>query len=325
MSISQINLVPSAATGNIAMGTGNVDPGKIRGALFHPSDQDLYTFANNATKALRQTALQNALITAAYGDRAFFVHKLDAPTDNGEKVAYETRDQLKKQTDKGTFDKTFTVECTWAEYQMIRALHKRGNLSVAFIDENYVLWHQKSDTGIIGMTIHELTVPPHDPPETGKAARYYLRIALSNIDEMETAYHTDLQFNPFNSRSGLLGVNPWVLEDVTPSGASAGVFHFALKSPNGQRNLVPDYAAILNAAGAWVVVNPSGAAITITSVNIHTTGTEKDAFILTLDTADTDYNATDVLTVKLAALATLAAAPYNIKYAETEPIPVIAS
>lgn len=322
-----INRVSNNATGNLAMGVGQYDPAKIRGAIFHPFDADLLSTANAQTATLRKTNLQNLLINATYANRAFFVHKLIMPENNGEAVQYETREQLKKQTDKGTWDMIFTVEQTWAEYQMLRKFHLRKGLSVAFIDENNVLRHINTATGIAGFDVHEISVPAITEPVTGAVVKYQLRIALADIDQINgsACKHTELGFNPFSPTTGLLGVQDWVLEDVTPGGASAGVFDFALYGADSQKLLVDKYSAVLNVAGAWDVrAADDNAAITVSSVTVVTTSGEKVAFRLTLDTSDTDYDIGDTLNVKLASIATLSTT-YNIKYAETNTVNVTAN
>jgi hypothetical protein len=132
--------------------------------------------------------------------------------------------------------------------------------------------------------------------------------------------HTELGFNPFHPKDGLLGVQDWVLEDVTPGGAAAGIVHVALKNANSQKLLVDKYSAVLNAAGAWKVTSPEGDVITVSGVTINTTGTTKDAFILALDTSDADYDIGESLNIQLAPIATTSGSPYLIKYAETNVI-----
>lgn len=301
-----INLVDTSTTPgarNWAAGVGFKDPKKFKGVIFHPSDADLLSTANTATAALAKSALQALMINATYGNRAFMIHELKDPQDNGEKPGYETRAQFKKKTDKGTWDKIYTVECTWAEYQALRKFDLKKGLLASFIDEDNTLWHSITDTGICGFKIHEIDVLPFEEPMVGKAVKYQLRIALSDIDEMKGASHTELGFNPFHPRTGLLGVQDVVISSYGSSGSS-GVFWIVLKSQDSQTSLVDKWSAILNTASAWTFNNSSGAAITISGVTIKTVGTTKVAFILTCTTSG-NYVASDVATLKLASISTL--------------------
>jgi hypothetical protein len=316
--IDLVNTSTTAGQRNWAAGVGYIDPKKMKAAIFHPYDADLLSTANTATAALMKSGLQALLINATYENRAFMIHELKEPQDGGEKQGYEKRAQLKKKTDKGTWDKTFTVECTWAEYQALLRFDGKRGYNVAFIDEDNVLWHLNTDTGICGFKVHEIDVPMFDEPETGKAVKYMLRVALSNIDEIKSAHHTSLGFNPFHPTTGLLGVQDVVIAEYGTSG-SAGVFWITLKSQDNQTSLVNKWASILNTASAWSFLNSSGAAITISGVTIKTVGTTKVSFILTCTTSG-NYSASDVATLKLAAIATLSG--LGVKYYESNELSI---
>jgi hypothetical protein len=311
-----INLVDTSTTAgarNWAAGVGNIDPKKFKGVIFHPNDADLLSTANTATAALIKSGLQALLINATYANRAFMIHEIKDPQDNGEKQGYESRQQLKKKTDKGTWDKIFTVECTWAEYQALLRFDGKRGYNAAFIDEDNVLWHLVTDTGICGFKIHEIDVLPYEDPTTGKAVKYQLRIALSDINEIKTAYHTQMGFNPFHPTTGLIGVQDVVIDSYGSSGSS-GVFWITLKSQDKQTSLVDKWSAILNTASAWTFNNSSGSAITISGVTIKTVGTTKVSFILTCTTSG-NYVASDVATLKLASISTLSG--LGVKYYES--------
>lgn len=318
---SVVNKVTVNASGNYAAGVGKFDPGKIRGIILHPDDADLLSTANLATPALRKAALQALLINQTYNNRAFFIHKLMMPTSNGEGVSYETREQHKKQVDKGTWDMLFVVDGTWAEYQALQNFHLRTGYLAAFVDENWNLQHLNTETGICGLTVHEVSIPMFEEPETGKAVKYQLRIALSDIDEKKKAKHTELGFNPFHPLTGLRGIEDTVIEKI--ANGSTGVFHISLKSADGQTNLVPNWAAVLNVASAWKIVNATGAAVTIASVAIISEGLEQVAFALTCTTSGNYGTAGDTLYVSQASIATLAG--LGVKYHESNIITVLAT
>lgn len=313
----KINKVSSNSTGNFRPG-GNFNPAKIRGFWLHPYNTDMLTTSEISSP---KTNMQSKMVANAYKDRAFFFHVVGMMENNGEGPAYESRGQFKNRTDKGTWDKIFTfLSGTWAEYQMQQRFDGRHKqFCVTFIDENNVLRHTVTDTGIAGFRLHALETLPFEEPEEGKAVKYRMRIALQDINEINTASHSELGFNPFHPISGLQGVDDAVLKDVT-AGVSAGVFHINIEGVDREINLVEQYATELASASAWVVTNATGAPITVSSVAVLTSGTDKIAFALTLNTSDPDYTAAAKAYIKLESLSVLAG--LGVKYLEGNTIEV---
>ncbi len=97
------------------------------------------------------------------------------------------------------------------------------------------------------------------------------------------------------------------LTNVTPGGASVGVFTFALSGGCGTDNLAKLYPVIMANVARYTFKNTATqAAITITSVALNATG---DAFVFTLNTADPDYPTPPAtIDFNLVAVSTLATA-----------------
>lgn len=299
MATQVINKVSSVNSGNFEP-YGAFDPGKIRGFFLHRKGTDFLTTAQLATV---QTTLQAALENNTYTSRFFFVHELIAPENNGEAVAYETREQLKYKSDKGTWDMIFTVNGTYADHiQLHQLLLGKSRLyNIVFVDENNVMLHLETSTGIKGFDLHALEVLPRTEPVSGSAVRYQIRIALKDIAQYDTCLHTEMGFNPFST---LTGVEQVVLASAGSSGN--GVHEFTLRSPDRQENYVELYKAAgeLKQAGAWLVnLKEGGTAVTVTAVNTVLSGTEAIQFSLVLD--QTDYTNGDEAIVKLNTVSTI--------------------
>lgn len=300
MATQVINKVTSVNAGNYKADTGAFDPGKIRGLFLHRKNVDFLTTAQLATI---QTTLQAALENNTYSDRFFFVPGLTMPENNGEAVAYETREQKKVKSDKGTWDYLFTIDGTYADHIMLKTLFagKSRLYNIVFVDENNVMFHVDTSTGIKGFDLHALEVLPYTMPVSGSAVKYMIRIALKDIDQYDNHSHTEMGFNPFST---LTGVEPVVLASAGSSGN--GVHEFTLRSADRQINYVNEYNASgeLKQAGAWLVNKKSGgAAVAVTAVGVVTSGTEDIQFSLTLD--QTDYTNGDVAIVKLNTVSTI--------------------
>lgn len=298
MATQVINKVSSVNTGNFEP-YGAFDPGKIRGFFLHRKTADFLTTAQLATV---QTTLQAALDNNTYTSRFFFVHELIAPENNGEQVAYETREQFKYRSDNGTWDMVFTINGTYADYIQLQQLvaGKAKLYNIVFVDENNVMFHVNSSTGIKGFRLHALEVLPRTEAVSGSAVRYTIRIALKDINEYNTHKHTEMGFNPFTT---LTGVEQVVLAAAGSSGN--GVHEVTLRSIDSQENYVELYKAAgeLKQAGAWSVTLEDGTAVTVTAVNLVTVGTEATQFSLVLD--QTDYTNGDKGFIKLSGVSTI--------------------
>lgn len=170
-----------------------------------------------------------------------------------------------------------------------------------------------------GYTLNLLFAPGPKKADRSNPMDYRLMLGFADTTE-----HADRRFavkTGFNHRL-LRGVTEVVLKDVTPSGAAAGVYHVQPMAGCGQTNLAKSLGAALADAGAWVAnARDDGNEITISSVALNTSG---DAYIITLDTSDTDYDVADTIEINLetvSALETLGAK----WYANTDPLAVVAA
>lgn len=300
MATQVINGVTSVNTGNFKADTGAFDPGKIRGFFLHSKGSDFLTSAQLATV---QSALQSALEHNTYSSRFFFVHKLIAPENNGEAVAYETREQLKYKSDKGTWDNIYTLDGTYADHIMLKELlrSKARLYNIVFVDENNVMFHVDTTTGIKGFDLHALEVLPYTQAVSGSAVKYMIRIALKDIEQFDSHSHTEMGFNPFTT---LTGVEPVTIAEVQE--VSNGVHDVSIRSADRQINYADEYKGTgeLRQSGAWLAnLKDGGAAVTITSVAEVLSGTEVTAFRFTFD--QLTYTNGQVVILKLNTVSTI--------------------
>lgn len=100
------------------------------------------------------------------------------------------------------------------------------------------------------------------------------------------------------------GVQEVQLVDVTPSGAASGVYHVKPLAGCGTVNLAEVYGSTLADVDAWITKNNAAAELDITSIALGATG---DHYVITQDTGDSDYNATDAANINLEPIADLIA------------------
>lgn len=297
-----INQDSSAKTGNYTK-NGNVNMNKVRGYFATRKSTDLLTTAQLADP---QAALLAKLHNDTYKNRAFMVGRLGMQEDNGEGVAYESREQYKLRAEKGTFDKVYTLlDGTWADYQQLVELIDGEDYDVSFFDDENRLWCKESATGIKGFATHELNMLPWTDPASGEVVKYKTRIALSDIDDLtKNAVHIPLGFSPLLELTGVEGVK---LTDATLGGATAGQFDVKVEGCVGGINLADLYqgASELKQPAAWDCVNATGAAITITSVGLVMDGTTVASFRFVFDTADSDYDTGQPIYLKLKAISVI--------------------
>lgn len=289
-----INKVSGQGFTNFRKG-GSFDPGKWRYYFFHRKEVDFLTTAQLATM---QSTLQTAMETATEKSRFFFVGEFLKMTNNGEGVAYQTVEQHKKRSDKGTIDIIQTLNGSWAEYQKLTKLLKYlgKNYKVVPVDENFVIYHNVTATGICGFTPHELHTLPITWPIQGQAAEYMARVALKNIDEIDNCYHTELGFDPTTLTA---------VEDVTLSSftsGTAGTLNVAIEAVEGEENYAELYQGTseLRQTSLFTAVDASGGAITISSLALVMDGTKVKGFAFAMDTSDPQYVVGQPLYLKIA-------------------------
>lgn len=318
-----INKTPQAERNNFAPSRGTYQPGKTLAAIFHPKGTPLVTYAQRTDIV---SAINAVLVAQTYASRGFFVRKFDGTAENnGEGVAYESRGQKKKQSDKGTWDMVYTLENEYADYIQIKGLAKSlgKNHRCVLVDENNVMRHSKRTDGeIYGFSIDEITVYPLVEPVVGAAVKYQIRIALSNIDEVTDFDHTVItddngeMVNAFDTTI-LTGVEQGVLHYKGSTGN--GVHSFYVEASNGEENLVALYPGTgeLKQVGAFPVTKAvGGAAVTTTSVAVLSENNEQTLIELTLD--QTSYTNGDVAYINGAAIAAMFG--YINRYIEFNPL-----
>lgn len=303
-----INKTPVAAEKNYAPSNGKYDPGKTYGAIFHPKNTNLLTYAQRTDIV---TNLNAALVNASSSIRATFLRKFDpSPENNGEGVTFTTRGQKKKASEMGTWDMVFTLENPYADYiQAAELAPQLKGTRCVLVDENSVMRHNETSThDIYGFLVDEVTVYPMSEAVLGETVKYQVRIALNDILEVSRAKHTHItnslgaKVNAFD-QTILTGVEQGTL---TYNGTSAnGVHTFFVEASSGEENLVALYPSTsqLKQVGAFPVTKADGTAVTTTSVDILSVNGEQVLIELTLD--QTSYTNGDAAYINGAAIATM--------------------
>lgn len=140
-----------------------------------------------------------------------------------------------------------------------------------------------------GVTKSFIYAEPPLPPANNEPERYYIQMEDSDI------YDITLRRSVFNVGSGLLpalkpiAVKDVVLDNRTPSGASAGVFTVRPSLSCGAQSLAELVPAIASATYILVTNATTGAAIVPTTVAIDTT--DPANVVITLPVADANYPA----------------------------------
>ncbi len=271
-----------------------------------------------------QTTLQSKLVNNDPNQRAILIPVM-MPEFNGEAVAYETIGQHKSKAGKGTWDYIFTIDnadggsiCDRLQLNTIEGKAWEW----ALIDDKEQVKYLVSSTGIKGMPGHSFEVLNAELATPSTVEKVKIRVALKNVDDYNKhAKHSALGFDP----AVLRGVQNWTLEDVTPGGATAGVFDVAIKGTcpdcsTSDNNMVELYKSAWSAA-CFSAKNSDGDDLTISSVALVNSGTEAVAVRITLDTNDTDYTNNDNASLGLAGVSTL----FGViaEYAEADALTVV--
>lgn len=106
----------------------------------------------------------------------------------------------------------------------------------------------------------------------------------------------------------LKGVAELTLEDLTPSGAAAGVFTVGVYTGSGNKNLAEDatLSAAIAASGMWELYRTdTGVIVPTTGVAVNGT---KTGFVITANTAHANYVATKQVAIRPTAVSVWAAA-----------------
>lgn len=157
-----------------------------------------------------------------------------------------------------------------------------------------------------GYTLSQIYVPKVKFPDGSAGAMYLINFILADESQLNDRFgFVKEETEPFDVLKEVLGMLDISLQNLTPSGATAGTKTIALLSGCGSQSLVDLFATELAAPSLWKVTNAAtGGDITVTSVTAAASG-----FILVLDTSDTDYpTGTQQLSITLVTPSALAAA-----------------
>lgn len=322
----QINKVTAPETANYRPG-GTYNVGKTGALFLHPAKNDFLSNANLQTTALKLAAIQALLVNSDKKARAQFMGNLIMPENKGEGMTFDTRDQYKFAAEPGTFDLLLTIKGTYADYQKARKMLKNARKYKFILADlgdgtggNFNIRHTVTSTGIAGFRIFQAHVMPLTEPTPGKPVMYQIRLAAEDINEINTASHTELGFNPYTDLQSSLIEDVW-LSQITSG--TAGTFKFTVSGVEGEENFAELYKGTgeLKQVGAFTVVNAAGVAIPKSSISGVLTGSETTGFALALDTLDASYTVGQKAYIYLSAPATIQG--YTGLYMESNRLEVV--
>lgn len=304
--------VCAVSYGNTGFGECYLEPGKIVGAIQVPKD-----FVITEADMIDLQAFLEAKTLAPIGQRIFIMKDFVALTDNTEDIQIETTDYGNKiPTRDGDYDMTFRyVKGGVSLHQEIQKNRGSGKYFL-FFDENGVLYGYKTKEGLKGIPTLFIAQPWRFP--TGSTgAQYLLRFifAPQYINYGNLGYIPVTEFNLFD----INGLENVTLTLANLAGAVATVL--ALTSISGV-NMADAFSTNLAQVGAWTAKDEDGNTVTITTVTANPTA-EGDQAGWNITFSTIPFNAADKVYLRLAAPATLAAAPINVTgYDTSEPLEI---
>lgn len=306
-----INSGNCSSTGNLAGGGCTFNPGLVKGAILAPMGTVLTMTQLAALKASLQTNLTTNSRTA----RSFLIGTLGKLKDQFVAEKTEDMDGYNQTVFEGNYEMMWQL-ITGGKCQhqtLIGGFNfSQGQYDCYLFDDQNNLWgwnnpDASGNLQLQGFSLFEINV----------MAWRIKTISTANNYPIKFAFLDRAQFNK-NFVSVAMGFNPLAygslkgVQDATLTGTgSAGSFIVAGTINCGNTSLGATYNSTLAAAGAWVATDSSGAALTITAV---TYSAATNNYTLTITGGTTG----DTISISLASISVMAAAPFNIKYIASE-------
>lgn len=287
------------------------DPKEIIGAILIPKGK---RFTASDVDNFKST-----LISLANADdkktRIYPIGRFEAITDNSEDVVSQTLGYGSEYSIRdGQYRVQFQVvngsKCFHTQLRSFKGQENR--FDVLFIDKQQaimgtiVIDSTSGEPTLGGYDLSQIYVPKMKFADGSNMAMYEIKFSLTDEAQLNDRFGFVLESDePFDVLKEVLGILDVNLQNLTPSGATAGEKTIATMSGCGGQSLVDLFATELASPSLWVVKNAStGGDVTVTAVTAVAAG-----FKLTLDTSDTDYpTGTQKLSIALAAPSVLSAA-----------------
>lgn len=246
-----------------------------------------------ANMAALQTYLNGLLTDDDIVDRAIVISSIVGVEDNSEEaVNFTYPDGSNIQTRDEVYRLRFEHHEGWCYHKNMLDLNgTESQYDWLLFDQNNVIWGQLNTAGdaLMGVVasqfvVHKMTMPTFDAP-----ARYMFTFEVSDTTQLnENGGFVNAGFNLVSGLDSIQGVD---LALVSWVDGAAGTVNVSADTACGGLNMAVEFAAELDAPGAWEATNAAtGNAITITAVSVVTIS-GKPVFLFDFDATDPDYPA----------------------------------
>jgi hypothetical protein len=286
------------AYGNTGFDDCFLEPGKIAGAIQVTRSFEIAEGDIEGLQAFLETKLH-----AAIGERIFPYHDFNDVTDNTEEPTINTTGYgAKIYVRDGFYDFTFRFILGGVQAHQEYAKNAGSNKYFLFYDDNGILYGYKSGGKLKGIPVDQFIVPNWRLPTGAEGAVYNLRFIINPkyMNKGNLGFLKVEDFNLFDLQG---------LQDVTLTliNIASNVATVGAVSTISNVELHDAYASNLADPDAWTATDENGDNVAITSV---TDNAAADGWDVTFNSAA--FNAADKVYLKLAAPATLTAAPISV-------------
>lgn len=273
-----------------------IEPGLFKGAILVPKAKRF----TQAEIAVMEATLQ-ALTLAVKADRAYPIGEFKGITDNTEDVSFQTLGYGSKRLNReGKYDWTFMMTSGIMYNNKLRKFNNNDKYSVLFYDNQMRLYGISEYNTVAaeyqlgGFSLDFVYTYPFKAADGSNPAEYKIRFALADPKELnDNVYVIQLDFDPADTVKGNIDIS-------ISSAKTVGVkkLYVKLVTVEDGVNLYDQYNGELDAAGAWSLVDATGAVVTPSAVAADPTC---DGFEISLSAGAT----ITITTVSAAALAAL--------------------
>lgn len=249
---------------NTGLPSCDFDPGNINWACLVPKAHE-FTEANLASSATFIAAFQ-ALTLNPPATRAYPIGQLDDPEDKSEETVFETTKYGSKIFVRdGRYVWQFRImNCGVKLLGKLMNFNQTKNYKIIFGNsKNWIIGTQSTGVsgGLKGLGIDNIQFNKWKLADGSKGTLYTFEVTLSEPSELnENIAFCHLDSSPNENVKGILDVT--LTQNALVSSASIDI---ELTTDIGSVNLFDDYAADLDAAGAWLVTK-AGVEVTPASV-----------------------------------------------------------
>lgn len=271
MNINEISFNSGVRNRNTGIAAQNVEIGRPRVMLLVPKGERLSP-SDYATPGGLKAFLKGKAIQDNRAGRYFAIGPVEDYEDANVDPATETIGTFTRTINDGAIGWTIIIPHGGkSHHTSLRGFNNmEASHDLFIVDENNILWGTMgrdvttNKERVTAFGLGSLEVLPYVIPNTSRGGATRITLRLANSSEFQdTPAFLELGFNFGQEVKGLVDVH---LSDVTPSGATAGVYTIAAMA--GSQNLAAVYPAILNTAGRWSATRrDTGVSVAIASIS----------------------------------------------------------